>query len=214
MSKKPQKPLMLAYIVFLFITSLYYLVSIIFDLEFQTWSKIIAAATIASYSFSISSIFKTLLKQNHSHHKLLNQYSNLIKTTIQKTKSLIPAGEKLDSVLESGGSLLNHTSEYIAKIDKQSKRNERLSFYFDALGYLLFFCILGFEAVYKLFCPMLDYFTLLAFLIIVVIEYIESVIFIKYEDLFNDLIDSVKNTIKLIEEKENGQTENAQSEQG
>ena len=65
MNKSPQKPLLLAYIIFLFIALGYHFIADLMGWQFSTWKSIVVAATIASYAFSMSSLIKFFTKKNN-----------------------------------------------------------------------------------------------------------------------------------------------------
>ena len=106
-----------------------------------------------------------------------------------------PDKEKL---LENGKDIVHTTIDLISFLEKQIKRDDKIAFVFDVLGYLLFFCIISFDAIFNHFYPMQEFFTLIAFIIILIIEYIESVQSEKFENVFNTLIKNTQDTIEYL----------------
>ena len=69
---------MIAYILFLFLCVIYHLISRIFSLEFSIWSQIVAAATVASYAFTLGSSPKLMAKMDKKHIEGLEQEIELL----------------------------------------------------------------------------------------------------------------------------------------
>lgn len=201
---KQKNPLMLAYIIFLIIALVYYAVAYIFHFEFHSWESIIVAATIASYAFSLSSISKCLLKQNQQYSELLNRYLELSKKQQKIENTVLSDCENKEKILQNGKEIIDNTIKLISLTDKEVRKNERISFLLDVGGYLVFFCIICFNTLCNVFCPIQDVFTLLAFVIILIVEYIEKVITTKYEEIFNILIKNTQDTIQHLEDENNG----------
>lgn len=201
---KQKNPLMLAYIIFLIISLIYYAVAYIFKYEYRTWDSIIVAATIASYAFSLSSISKCLLKQNQQYNELLNQYLSLSKKQHKIEAESLSEGKTREYLLQNGKEIINNTIKLISYTDKEVRKNEKISFWLDVSGYLVFFCIICFDTLCNAFYPIQDIFTLLAFIIILIVEYIEKVITTKYEEIFKILIKETQDTIQHLEDENNG----------
>lgn len=208
MNKSPQKPLLLAYIIFLFIALGYHLVADAVGWQFSTWESIVVAATIASYAFSMSSLVKFFAKKNRTYLQLLNQYLDLAKQLRRTEVNVVAECSDKEKLLESGKDIIQTTINFISSLEEQINRNDKISFAFDVAGYLVFFCILSFNAIFNFFYPMQEFFTLVAFIIILTIEYIESVQAVKYENIFNILIKNTQDTIDNLksrnEESHNG----------
>ena len=198
MNKKPQKPLLLAYIIFLIIALGYHSVAEIMGLKFSTWENIVVAATIASYAFSMSSLIKFFCKKNRTYLQLLNQYLGLAKQLRDAEKTAIVECPDKEKLLENGKDIVHTTIDLISFLEKQIKRDDKIAFVFDVLGYLLFFCIISFDAIFNHFYPMQEVFTLIAFIIILIIEYIEFVQSEKFENVFNTLIKNTQDTIEYL----------------
>ena len=201
MSKTHQNPLLLAYIIFLFIALNYRIVAYLLGWQFSTWGSIIVAATIASYAFSMSSLIKFLAKKNRTYLQLLNQYLDLSKQLRKKEANVVAECADKEKLLESGENIIHQTVNLISSLEKQVGRDDKISFAFDVSGYLVFFCILSFNVIFDFFYPMQEFFTLVAFIIIFLIEYIESIQSVKYENTFNILIKSTQDTIDHLKNK-------------
>lgn len=201
MNKSPQKPLLLAYIIFLFIALGYHSIAGLMGWQFSTWESIVVAATIASYAFSMSSLIKFFAKKNRTYLQLLNQYLDLAKQLRKTEVNVVSECANKEKLLESGEDIIHTTINFISSLEKQIRKNDKISFAFDVAGYLVFFCILSFDAIFNFFYPMQEFFTLVAFIIILTIEYIESVQSVKYENTFNILIKNTQDTINNLKKR-------------
>lgn len=201
---KNQKPLMLAYILFLLISVFYYMASRIWNFEFSTWERIVVATTIASYSFALASMPKYMYKLNKRHIDLLTEYLLLAKKLHEKEEETFPEGADKDFVLSNGKDIIDKTATLILKKEKSCKKCESLSFLLDASGFLLFFCVFGFEFIFNIFVQVQEIWTLWAFIIILIVDYLEAMQANKYEEIYTVLIKSTKDTLIKLEGKQNG----------
>lgn len=204
MRKKAKNPLMLAYIFFLVIALLYHVVADMVDFEFEAWQRIIVAVTIASYAFSLGSLRKSTIKYQEMHLKLLNEYLPLVKKLKKKESAVLSEGTDKDELLQLSSKTIENTTKLISDTESAIEKNEKNAFALDVIGYLMFFCIMVFDAVFTWFYSSQDTYTVLAFLLILIKEYVESSREDRYNNLFNALVGNVQETIKKLEEQENG----------
>lgn len=195
---------MLAYILFLIVCLIYSFISKIFEWEFHSWTRIITAATIASFSFSISSTNKFWAKKHQTNYSLAQKClatAQKLKAVQQKNR-FNNTDNRLDSTIQS-------LQEQLVSIEKSVKKEERKAFIFDVLGYFSFLIVLTFDVVFYLIYVAQDAYTLAAFINILIIEYIETVKSDRHEDVINELVNKTEDIIKQLEELTNGKTQNA-----
>ena len=172
-----QKPLMLAYISFIGVCCVWYIICQIIGWGFENWNKIVVAVTLASYFFSISSIEKLKYKQEERNKELFTDEINLckrMKKALTKEKDAI-ISKSIDELIEDCNTSLLQTNDTIYKFQQSA-------FVWDALGYLLFFVVLGIDGVYKQLSVFTEFVTLLAFMVILLVDYLESAIMVNYEE--------------------------------
>ena len=80
------------------------------------------------------------------------------------------------------------------------KKFEKCIFWGNALGYFLFFCIVAFETIYNKIISSQDFLTLLAFILMLLSDYISESISKKYSKRFENLCSSTQNNIKILNE--------------
>ena len=201
MDKRPQKPLLLAYIIFLIVALIYHIVADAIDLQFAMWERIVLAATISSYFFAMSSLLKFFKKRDSTYLELLGQYFDLAKELKKTEADVIADCETKEKLLKNGESIVDETLTIISSLKSKIRKDDTASFVFDVLGYLVFFCILSLTPIFKFFYPVQEFYTLLAFIIILTTEYIETVQSIKYEGIFKTLITDTQNVIDELKRK-------------
>ncbi len=174
MEKSNKFELKTAYIAFLIVCIFYYFISGIFDLEFENWERIICATTIASYFFSIAGAKKSI-------YLLTSKIIVSIKDSVRryneiKSKMIESPDEHKDSVLsiEDLELIIAEDKDVIEKCEKENLKNRRNIFLLNTLGYLVFFCILTFKYIYQFFEDSQDFYTLLAFVIILLTDAYEE----------------------------------------
>ena len=202
---QPQKPLMLAYIIFLCVCCVVKIIGDMFSYEFIMWPKIVVAATIASYFFSMSTLPKLNAKMmRKAHNNILEQ--NRLYTKICNHKNIIsksPSGKK---ALDYAEQTQLDNEEKLAYHEKEIAEAEKRAFRWDIYGFLSFFCIFTFDEVYMYFYGMQEMLTLLAFIIVLGVDYLDSIFIKKYEDQAQDAINTLNELLTILEESEHGQT--------
>ena len=171
MQKKPDKWLMMAYILFIF-TSVFTR-----HLYSQSkWSYIVTAITVTSWVLVISDSLaaaaefiqeiviatkpklESYLFQLRHNRSINNRLDSLLKDEYgNDTGKTI--GQTLDGMEKS--TLASITT--LKKQEKTQKWFEVLSYFFMLLGFILFFCVLLFDPIFSFFNSKLDGMTLLAF---------------------------------------------------
>ena len=190
--KETQKPLMVAYILFLVICCVYYMISGVFHLNFPIWERIVVAATIASYFFSLASMDKFTIKlaqreldridkENALYLRIIKKLNETPETSHRSNKS----PDYFSARLTKNHADATNAENEINKITKKAFRN-------DVAGFLVFFCIVSFDALFQLFFNIQEVITLLAFIAILVIEYLESTKLSEYETTCQAIIDNLE----------------------
>ena len=194
---KQQKPIMFAYIIFLCFCAVHYWLSTIYEFEFENWERIIAAVTISSYFFSSNSLTKTkivakkeVLRESEERRELLNkQMKVLLKLSDSKNET------------SHAECFLNKNNDFILKIEKQIEREENIVFIIDVIGFFMFFCILTFNEVYYLFEPYQGICTLLAFIIVLLVEGVEPIAIANIKNACVALNDCITKELDELEKK-------------
>ena len=93
-----------------------------------------------------------------------------------KSKMIESPDEHKDSVLsiEDLELIIAEDKDVIEKCEKENLKNRRNIFLLNTLGYLVFFCILTFKYIYQFFEDSQDFYTLLAFVIILLTDAYEE----------------------------------------
>lgn len=199
-----QNPLMVAYLIFLCICCVYYIISGIFDFEFPVWQRIVVAATIASYFFSVASMPKLTLRMGRKNVESLEKQNELYGKILVKEETLFSQEGKTTRAAEFISNQLGENIEEKAKVKKEMAQMEKNAFRLDVSGFLVFFCIMAFEGIYTFFAKSQEWYTLLAFVLVLFVEYLESTKASYYEELCQSSLDSLNEILMLLEERENG----------
>lgn len=199
-----QQPLMVAYIIFLCICGGYYIVSGIFKLEFPVWQRVVAAATIASYFFSLCSVYKVTVKMAKRNLDNISDQNMLYRKILQKEKKLHTDEGKLTKIAEYINHQLTENQQDAVKAQNEVDKEGKKVFWLDVTGFLVFFCIMAFDGIFAFFAKSLDWYTLLAFIVMLFVEYMESTKVSLYDELCKSSVDNLKEILTLMEEKENG----------
>lgn len=189
---------MLAYIIFLVVCVLYHIFSEIFGFDFQMWERVIVSVTIASWCFSCSSLFKSMLKME----KVFNNY---VEYDIKQLKQMIEEANKFtkeetkEAVKLIEERIEDNTKELELK-DQYVEKFKSVSFWLDVSGYLVFFCILVFDWIFGFLIQMQEFCTLLAFLIVMFVEYAETSKYEEVEEKYKELIEKDEQTINKLKD--------------
>ena len=174
-----------AYIFFLFICAIYYIIARIFQLEFENWGRIICATTIASYFFSIASARQSIMR---SLEQMVGSLKKAYKANIDRKEQMIISPEKYENSvysLDDIENMLVEDSKVINKNEKEIRKSKLQILILNILGFFIFFCILTFKSVYQMFVGTQDFYTLLAFLIILFSDLYEDFWIETYTRFFN-----------------------------
>ena len=188
-----QKPLMLAYILFIFICIVYHIVCQITGWNFDTWNKIIIAVTVASYFFSVNSLNKMRLKKDEEIKALLSEEFILFN---RFKKKLIK--EEDAPILERVIDLIENLEISIALSVKAINRSAIKVFVFDVLGYLVFFLIMGIDGLSELFFDSTDLITLVAFMVVLLVDYLENTTIETFEERSKQIKEESKKCLDTI----------------
>lgn len=185
----------IAYVIFLVICAIYHTISDVFHLEFENWKRIICAATIASYFFSGASAKKTILSVTVKINDSL-KYSNKELITIKNKWEQEP--EKNNGVhnVKELDDFIDKNNIIIQKVTNDIAKNNKSIFVLNVIGFVVFFCILTFGDVFSFFEKGQDYYTLIAFILILGAETYQENWVAKHSSL-------VENAKKLNNQEEN-----------
>lgn len=164
-----KKPLMLAYIIFLFACFIWNIVCQITEIEFPTWNKIVVGVTMASYFFSLNSLNKLSLKQQEYSKSLFWDEIAIIDRLRKKLTS-----DKDASILEGIEEIRKEDLKMIEDTLSSMRRYDKRIFMIDVLGYLTFFVVLGIDGASKLLLSSIDSISLIAFATVLVVDYMEE----------------------------------------
>ena len=173
----------IAYIIFLILCVIYHIVADAFNLEFNSWDKIVCATTISSCLFAIANSKKSiyniatkvmcsLVNSNSGLKKIKDEYSE----NPEKCENKKYDSDYLAQVIAE-----NETN--IEKIEKHKMSNLKQSYVFNIMGFLIFFCLIVFDFIYAYLGPMQDFYTLLAFVVILITDAYEESWTYNYGDL-------------------------------
>jgi len=173
--KTPRNSLMLAYILFLIVCTIYHAVTIFFDISFPAWEKAVLAATIASYAFSVSGIFKFDVKIYKKCFEI--SYEDFILAKKQHAHEIerLPESQKRKELFDLYAEIANDSIDHMLTAKKGMRKNDLTAFWFEVIGYLFFFSILVFEPLSAFLMSQQDLLTIGAFVIILLVNYFEDV---------------------------------------
>ena len=201
---KPQKPMMLAYIGFLFVCIIYYLISYIFGFEFVVGKRIVAAATIASYFFTLASMDKLNMKQEIINTEFFEKELQLLKKIREKEQKLVDDIQMKQDLLISMDDWISELTKITESSHKAIRKHEHKALWNDVVGFLLFFCIVAFDFLYAFFANTQEIYTLAAFAGVVAIEYLETTIMAQHEEKRRNTAERLQNMYARLEELDNG----------
>lgn len=188
---------MIAYILFLFVCVIYHVISNIFSLEFSIWSRIVAAATLASYAFTLGSSPKLMAKIDRKQVGYIEQELVLL----QKIKSANI--EKLESFRNIEKQIIHDKNE-IAKCNKNIMKKERNAFLWEVAGFLIFLCVISFNGVFVLIGGIQEMCTIMAFALVLLMDFAEAIVTDLHEETFRAKQETYNLLLSAWEEKQNG----------
>lgn len=194
-----RRPLRLAYIIFLVASIIYYFLSIKYNLEYESWSRIVVAATTSSYFFAISEMTKSTLDIEKDNIEVYKDRELLYLEQINLLNQL-EGYEKKKLHTEK---MLKSTRWWLNRFAKEIKGSERYIFRTDVEGFVAFLFVIAFEPVYTFLIKYQEIYTMLAFLNIFLIDYFNPLIKNHLRGLttkFNDGIVKDINKIKILVE--------------
>ena len=202
--KNKDYPLMVAYIAFLIICGTYYVISNIYNFEFSLWKKIVAAATISSYFFSISSLMKYRLKEGLTIKETLTRDKILMERIRTEEATIMPDSNQKKEILKDSENIIAECLKSIETLNEKLPKQEKAANAYDIIAYLLFFCILTFEPLYNFFEKGLDFYTLLAFIILMITQYNEDKYSAQNEETLHFAVNNMDKYIDYLEFKLQG----------
>ena len=157
-------PIVYAYLIFLFISIIVYVICRVFKNDYFEWNKIVVAATVATCFFTFANVFRIAADLHSEKVELSSEYREqlkLIGRTIAK------------DFHTDDDSLSNGINELNAEIEEEEilkLKNEKRYYVLMILGFLAFFSITCFNIVYETISDMQSYLTMLAFMLMLVCE--------------------------------------------
>ena len=167
---KHKNTMKIAYIIFLILCSIYHIVADIFNLDFSSWDKIVCATTISSCIFALASSKKSQYNIVSKVIRSLSSSNNELKK-IKDERSQNP--EKYTNSKHDTDYLEQVIVENETQLDKMGKNKVshlQQSFIFNIIGFLAFFCLMTFDFMYSFLEPMQDFYTLMAFIVILLTD--------------------------------------------
>ena len=200
-----QKPLMLAYIIFLCVCCGVKMFGHMISYDFKMWPKIVVAATIASCFFSISTLPKLNAKtMRKAYADTLEQ--NRLYAKICQHKDIISKSPSAKKILDYAEQTQLDNKEKLVCQEKEVTEADKRALRYDILGFLVFFCIFTFDEIYTYFYSLQELYTLLAFIIVLGVDYLESTFIKNYEDQAEEALSTLNELIANLEDVENEQT--------
>lgn len=187
-----KRPLKLAYIIYIAVCIVYHIVTRILEVDFEMWNRIIVAVTIASYAFSFAGLPKASMRTTKKIRELNYEEKALVYRIAKED-----VGGKFKEDIDG---ILHEINSEIDSMDKDIDKLEKWAFALDVLGFVSFFCVLSFIPLFEFFAQLQDFYTLLAFFLILLAEYVED----KFEDRLYRAKNKMLNTterIELVEEQ-------------
>lgn len=199
--KTTQKPLMIAYLIFLCICIIYHAITSALNVSFSSWDKIVLAATSASFAFSASALYKSFIGSNKKYFDLIEEYVCLAKEEHCLDNEYFPENEEL---LNCGKKVIKKAIDTKMHLQRRIRILGTVTFWLDIIGYLTFFCILVFEPLKEVLFDSQGTITIAAFSMVLLVEILED----WYADLLKKayitLIEGTKETIKEMKDRNNG----------
>lgn len=196
--RENKNTIMIAYIIFIGITILVYLLSLFLHFEFEAWNKIVTAVTISSYYFAIANTFKSRINtyQNIATHFV--GIKSITKSFIEDLENNhITPSENKKAFVSNCKAILEEISEKEKQLDKSIKHETRCFTAFSILGFIMFFMIMCFDRLYSLFEPKQDFYTILAFVVILTSDYYIEIANNKIHNYFDGIINKAEDLMRI-----------------
>lgn len=193
---KKNNSFMLAYIIFIFVANI-----VKYFWEYPMWNTIVVSITVVSSFFAVSDFFLAGAKL---YENLKSSIGECIETALDEItqikklldKRLSQSDDFVDSKLYTKQEQVEHYNDSKRRVEHiesdmvyyqgrmksyaiYSYRFRKSSEFLNIIGFILLFCIMGFEPVANFFCKDLDGTTVSAFGVILVTQYIENTIYDK-----------------------------------
>lgn len=208
---KPKNPMMAAYLIFLLICAIWQGVCEFLGTDFTNWRQLITAVTISSYFISFNSVFTTGQKLNQKLLIAFKESVGLLEYALKYDK-LFDIVQYNPTCYEEVETLIEHEKDSITNLEKSLSKIEFWIFVCTLLSFLVFFCVITFNGIFLFFEKSQDLYTLIAFIIVLFADYIETNIVDQFDEKLNELKDLTEKTSNMLEEKRNGQAEDAHAE--
>ncbi|MBQ8907041.1 MAG: hypothetical protein IJY71_00445 [Clostridia bacterium] len=146
-----------------------------------------AAATVASYAFTLGSSPKLMAKMDKKHIEGLEQEIELL----QRIKS---ANVEVAKIFKDIDGKITEDKNEIAKCKADITKKERSAFLWEVAGFLVFLCIIAFNGIFTLLSGIQEVCTILAFVLVLLMDYVEAIV----TDLHEETLASKKETYHLL----------------
>ena len=80
-------------------------------------------------------------------------------------------------------------------------KEERFAFAMDVIGFLAFFCVMAFEGVYQKVSFALDLYTIMAFTLVLFVDYLDSIRQERHNKIFENITEMTNNAFAFLEKK-------------
>ncbi len=171
---KHKNTMKIAYIIFLILCAIYRIIADVLNLDFSSWDKIVCATTISSCFFAMASSKKSL-------HNIVSKVICSLRSSNYELKKIKDKpsqnSEKYTNSKYDTDYLAQVIVENETQLDKMEKNkafNLQQSFIFNIIGFLMFFCLMAFDFMYSFLESMQDFYTLLAFIVILLTDAYEE----------------------------------------
>lgn len=192
---------MLAYIIFLNICIFYYAASVYFGLNFAIWRHVVAAATIASYSFSLGMGSKAAVKRQEKALAFAEKERETLKKLFARQMEVIIDVMDQDALISKQEEMSKEMDAICNTIKVKLLKEERFAFAMDVIGFLAFFCVMAFEGVYQKVSFALDLYTIMAFTLVLFVDYLDSIRQERHNKIFENITEMTNNAFAFLEKK-------------
>lgn len=190
-------PIKFAYILFLVICIIGYSIRNVFSFEFEEFSRIVTGTTMASYFFALAGFSKSQQVSMEKHFQYYSELRGWYSDFNSKAFAYKFTPERFNSIEKS------------MEVAKQvQKRASVLEFIWNVIGFLAFFCILVFDNIYAYCLLSESFYTMLAFTLILTLEYIEEYYNHKYNDRYKEFVDIRKEILEILNSREKREESN------
>ena len=166
---KHTQSLMIAYILFLFVSCFIYIFQLKNNRKLDAWERIVVAVTISSYFFSFSSMFNVIWSHNHASIEFFEDNIKNTKEYIKRIDRIIDIESEqkmLDALLEvktDNKRFIDNNKKTCKKLSAVNYWMEKLGNIIEIAGFFAFFLIAIYDNLFSISPTFLSGITVLAF---------------------------------------------------